>query len=186
MNFTSEIEELIYNEYLEIPVSDYHGKTHYFERNIREINQFSADYLPYMDKGFGPLGDDGFFQIVDRVIKKQIEQKVVELVRKSRRTLTREGTRKLMKSLKNEFEKNNIKMGRDQLFRILRESRLLIRRKKYSSRMRRDHFLEMGCGLAALQISAHFNAYFIRRVRSSALLGSKLDRFILFPNTVKI
>ena len=43
MNFTSEIEELIYNEYLEIPVSDYHGKTHYFERNIREINQLPFD-----------------------------------------------------------------------------------------------------------------------------------------------
>ena len=81
------------------------------------------------------LKRDAYYKYQKRfVIKKQIEQKVVELVRKSRRTLTREGTRKLMKSLKNEFEKNNIKMGRDQLFRILRENGLLVRRKKYSSR----------------------------------------------------
>jgi len=81
------------------------------------------------------LKRDAYYKYQKRfVIKKQIEQKVVELVKKSRRTLTREGTRKLMKSLKDEFQKNNIKIGRDQLFRILRENGLLIRRKKYSSR----------------------------------------------------
>ena len=81
------------------------------------------------------LKRDAYYKYQKRfVIKKQIEQKVVELVRKSRRTLTREGTRKLMKSLKDEFQKNNIKIGRDQLFRILRENELLVRRKKYSAR----------------------------------------------------
>ena len=39
-----------------------------------------------------------------------------------------------MRSLKDEFHKYDLKVGRDQLFRILRENRLLIRRKKYSSR----------------------------------------------------
>ena len=39
-----------------------------------------------------------------------------------------------MKSLKNDFQKNNLKIGRDQLFNILRENQLLVRRKKYSSR----------------------------------------------------
>ena len=39
-----------------------------------------------------------------------------------------------MKSLKNEFQNNNLKIGRDQLFRILRENDLLVRRKKYASR----------------------------------------------------
>lgn len=81
------------------------------------------------------LKRDAYYKYQKRfVIKKQIEQKVVELVKKSRRTLTREGTRKLMKSLKNEFQKNNIKIGRDRLFRILRDNGLLVRRKKYSSR----------------------------------------------------
>jgi transposase InsO family protein len=81
------------------------------------------------------LKRDAYYKYHKRfVIKKQIEQKVVELVKKSRRTLAREGTRKLMISLKNEFQKNNIKIGRDQLFCILRDNGLLVRRKKYSSR----------------------------------------------------
>jgi len=81
------------------------------------------------------LKRDAYYKYQKRfVIKKQMEQKVVELVKQSRKILTREGTRKLMKSLKNELHKNNIKIGRDQLFRILRENELLVRRKKYSSR----------------------------------------------------
>tara|TARA_R110002050_G_scaffold9638_3_gene34143 strand:+ start:2189 stop:2467 length:279 start_codon:yes stop_codon:yes gene_type:complete len=62
------------------------------------------------------------------IIKKQIEQDVIELVRESRRTLPREGTRKLMRSLKDEFNKYDLKEGRDQLFHILRDNSLLIRR----------------------------------------------------------
>ena len=86
------------------------------------------------------LKRDAYYKYQKRfVIKKKIEKKVVELVKESRRTLTREGTRKLMKSLKDEFQKNNIKIGRDQLFRILRENGLLIRRKKYSSRTTNSH-----------------------------------------------
>ena len=73
------------------------------------------------------LKRDAYYKYQKRfVIKKQLEQKVVELVKKSRRTLTREGTRKLMKSLKDEFHKNNLKIGRDQLFRILRESLIIL------------------------------------------------------------
>ena len=81
------------------------------------------------------LERDAYYKYQKRfAIKKQIEQDVIGLVRKSRRTLPREGTRKLMRSLKDEFHKYDLKVGRDQLFRILRENRLLIRRKKYSSR----------------------------------------------------
>ena len=81
------------------------------------------------------LKRDAYYKYQKRfVIKRQIEQDVIGLVRKSRRTLPREGTRKLMRSLKNEFHKYDLKVGRDQLFRILRENRLLVRRKKYSSR----------------------------------------------------
>ena len=39
-----------------------------------------------------------------------------------------------MKSLNNDFHENNLKIGRDQLFNILRKNELLIKRKKYSSR----------------------------------------------------
>jgi len=83
---------------------------------------------------------DAYYKFRKRYIaKKQVDLTVVELVRKSRRTLPREGTRKLMKSLKNDFHKNDLKIGRDRLFRILRENGLLIRRKKYSSRTTNSH-----------------------------------------------
>ncbi len=81
------------------------------------------------------LKRDAYYKYHKRfVIKKQVEQHVVELVRKSRRTLPREGTRKLMKSLHKDFQEQHLKIGRDRLFSILRDNGLLVRRKKYSSR----------------------------------------------------
>ena len=81
------------------------------------------------------LKRDAYYKYHKRfVIKKQIEKEVVLLVRKSRRTLPREGTRKLIKSLHYDFQKQHLKIGRDKLFRILRENQLLVKRKKYSSR----------------------------------------------------
>ncbi len=83
---------------------------------------------------------DAFYKYRKRYIaKEQVENDVIKLVKQSRRTLPREGTRKLMRSLKNDFEKQGLKIGRDQLFRILRENGLLIRRKKYSSRTTNSH-----------------------------------------------
>ncbi len=81
------------------------------------------------------LKRDAFYKYRKRYVKqKQLESDVIKLVNQSRKILPREGTRKLMKSLKNDFQKKNLKIGRDQLFRILRENELLVRRKKYSSR----------------------------------------------------
>ncbi|PCJ95634.1 MAG: integrase core domain protein [Flavobacteriaceae bacterium] len=81
------------------------------------------------------LKRDAYYKFHKRyLVKKEVEQSVVELVRKSRRTLPREGTRKLMKSLHIDFQKQHLKIGRDQLFNILRENELLVKRKKYSSR----------------------------------------------------
>ncbi len=86
------------------------------------------------------LKRDAFYKYQKRYVKrKHMESEIVKLVNKSRRTLPREGTRKLMKSLKNDFEKQHLKIGRDQLFRILRQNELLIRRKKYSSRTTNSH-----------------------------------------------
>ncbi|MCF8714520.1 IS3 family transposase [Joostella atrarenae] len=81
------------------------------------------------------LKRDAYYKFHKRYLaKKEVEQIIVELVRKSRRTLPRDGTRKLMKSLHKDFQKQHLKIGRDRLFRILRENELLVRRKKYSSR----------------------------------------------------
>ncbi len=99
---------------------------------------------------------DAYYKYHKRfVIKKQMEKQVVELVRKSRRTLPREGTRKLMKSLHQDLRKKKLKIGRDQLFRILRENGLLIRRKKYSSRTTNSHhrFYKYGNIIKNLKIS---------------------------------
>jgi putative transposase len=45
----------------------------------------------------------------------------------------------LMRSLKIDFDKHNIKMGRDQLLRRLKDNDLLIWRKKYSSKTTNSH-----------------------------------------------
>ncbi len=86
------------------------------------------------------LKRDAFYKYQKRyVARKKVNKTVVQLVKKSRRILPREGTRKLIRSLKEDFRINNLKIGRDQLFRILRENGLLVRRKKYSSRTTNSH-----------------------------------------------
>jgi putative transposase len=105
-------------------------------KNNQKENPFSIEIIC---NGFS-LKRDAFYKYQKRyVVQKQLEQDVIKLVNQSRRTLPREGTRKLMKSLKTDFQKKNLKIGRDQLFRILRENELLIRRKKYSSRTTNSH-----------------------------------------------
>jgi transposase InsO family protein len=97
----------------------------------RQHRQFNIETIC---EGFA-LKRDAYYKFQKRfVAQKQVESQVIKLVNQSRRTLPREGTRKLIKSLKNDFQKNNLKIGRDQLFRILRENELLVRRKKYSSK----------------------------------------------------
>ena len=86
------------------------------------------------------LKRDAYYKYQKRYVKrKELESQVIELVHKRRRTLPREGTRKLMRSLDEDFKKQQLKIGRDQLFRILRENDLLVRRKKYSSRTTHSH-----------------------------------------------
>jgi putative transposase len=90
-------------------------------------------------KGY-TLTRDAFYKYKKRYVKRiTIENQVLELVHKRRRTLPREGARKLMRSQKSDFEGHDIKIGRDQLLRILRDNDLLIRRKKYSSRTTNSH-----------------------------------------------
>ncbi len=90
-------------------------------------------------KGYS-ITRDAYYKNKKRYIMRvKIENQVLELVHKRRRTLPREGARKLMKSLKADFDKHNIKIGRDQLLDILRDNDLLIRRKKYSSRTTNSH-----------------------------------------------
>ncbi len=81
------------------------------------------------------LNRDAFYKYKRRFTKQNtINDQVIQLVKNSRKTLPREGTRKLLKSLKTDFDKRHLKIGRDQLFNILRENNLFVKRKKYSCR----------------------------------------------------
>lgn len=64
----------------------------------------------------------------------ELEKKVVAVVKNRRRSLPREGVRKLTRSLDVDFANAHLKIGRDTLFNILRKHNMLTLRKKYSSR----------------------------------------------------
>lgn len=59
---------------------------------------------------------------------------MIELVKKRRKVLAREGTRKLHKELYKSFKIRNMKVGRDSLFDILRGNDMLIKRKRAFTR----------------------------------------------------
>lgn len=81
------------------------------------------------------LKRDAYYKYKSRADKRlKLEQQIIEIVQKRRRSLPREGVRKLKISLNQEFKNANIKVGRDTLFNILRKHNMLIHRKKYSSR----------------------------------------------------
>jgi len=66
--------------------------------------------------------------------RKSVEQQILHIVNKRRKSLPREGVRKLMKSLEKDFKKQQLKVGRDTLFKVLRKNNMLTLRKKYSCR----------------------------------------------------
>ncbi|PHR71888.1 MAG: hypothetical protein COA67_05725 [Lutibacter sp.] len=81
------------------------------------------------------LKRDAFYKYNRRVNQRHVfEQQIIDVVKKRRKSLPREGVRKLMKSLNSDFEKQQLNVGRDTLFKILREHKMLTLRKKYSAR----------------------------------------------------
>lgn len=83
------------------------------------------------------------YQSEKRSLKREQElAKVKNLVQDIRRGMPRLGTRKLHYLLKNEFGRNNIKIGRDALFTHLRSESMLIRpRKNYTRTTNSKHWL---------------------------------------------
>src|SRR5512145_707392 len=74
---------------------------------------------------------DAFYKFKKRyTTRKAKEEQVVKLVEKERKEQPRVGTRKLKELLSPALEQAEIKVGRDGLFRILREHRMLVGRKK--------------------------------------------------------
>lgn len=77
--------------------------------------------------------------------RSQIEhqQEVVSMVMEKRMRMPRLGTRKLYHLLKEDFRAHHLKVGRDQLFRILRVNHLLVRqRKSYHKTTNSKHWLK--------------------------------------------
>ncbi len=80
------------------------------------------------------LKRDAFYKYRNRHKQRHLFQnEIIEIVKQRRKSLPREGVRKLMKSLNNEFDKAKLKVGRDTLFKVLREHQMLTLRKKYSA-----------------------------------------------------
>jgi transposase InsO family protein len=76
---------------------------------------------------------DAYYKYQKRQTKREsVAAKVVDLVKEERRDQPRVGTRKLLKALRRSFEIENIKVGRDCLFDILRQYNMLIHKKKAS------------------------------------------------------
>jgi len=90
--------------------------------------------LTTITRCFG-LKRNAYYKHKNRADKRlNIEQQIIDIVRKRRKSLPREGVRKLTKSLDKEFVKANIKVGRDTLFKLLRKYNMLTLRKKTSAR----------------------------------------------------
>jgi len=81
------------------------------------------------------LKRDAFYKYNRRAKqRKSEEQQILHIVNKRRKSLPREGVRKLMKSLDGDFKKQHLKVGRDTLFNVLRKNNMLTLRKRYSAR----------------------------------------------------
>jgi putative transposase len=81
------------------------------------------------------LKRDAYYKYKNRAEQRRlVEQQILHIVKKRRKSLPREGVRKLMKSLYQDFDKKQLKVGRDTLFKVLREHNMLTLRKKYSAR----------------------------------------------------
>jgi len=89
------------------------------------------------------ISRQGFYQSVKRLEVKRLElSKVKPLVEKIRMQMPRIGTRKLYYLLKDEFNNQGIKIGRDALFDYLHLESMLIRPKKnYTKTTNSKHWL---------------------------------------------
>ncbi|WP_317166386.1 IS3 family transposase [Yeosuana marina] len=90
--------------------------------------------LQTITRCFG-LKRDAYYKYKSRAdMRLKLEQQIINIVSRKRKSLPREGVRKLTKSLDDEFAKANLKIGRDTLFNVLRKHNMLTLRKKTSAR----------------------------------------------------
>jgi transposase InsO family protein len=71
------------------------------------------------------------------------EQRVLELVRAQRRVMPKLGTRKLYWLLKDRFKSEDIKLGRDKFFELLKKNKMLIvKKRKYIQTTDSKHWMK--------------------------------------------
>lgn len=89
------------------------------------------------------ISRQGFYQSIKRENTQRAERsKIKPLVLKTRMQMPRIGTRKLYYLLKDEFNNQGIKIGRDALFDYLRSESMLIKPKKnYTKTTNSKHWL---------------------------------------------
>ena len=76
------------------------------------------------------LSKQAYYKRIKSSEKKQyINDKVIEMVENARKRQPKMGTRKLYEKIQPELKEHNIKMGRDALFRVLRNNGMLIKPK---------------------------------------------------------
>ena len=79
---------------------------------------------------FGISKQAYYQRLKNNAVKEKQYKIVLELIRKVRRRMPKTGVKKLYKHIKNELIKNDIKMGRDTLFDLLRSYGLLVKKTK--------------------------------------------------------
>ncbi len=79
---------------------------------------------------FGISKQAYYQRLKNNTLKEEQHKIVLDLIRKVRRRMPKTGVKKLYKHIKDELIKNDIKMGRDALFDLLRSYGLLVKKTK--------------------------------------------------------
>jgi len=103
-------------------------------KTVGIVKRVRSESLTEICALFG-LKRDAYYKFIKRYeVKEEQEKKAVELVSLRRKVLPRTGCRKLHHYLQQDFERANLKIGRDRLFNILRAEKMLVKPKKVSCR----------------------------------------------------
>lgn len=137
-----DLDAMVEESYLEVAaeklgyksVAELKKKTKYQALIKAKIKSNGLASLTAICACFG-LKRDAYYKFKTREQQRlEIENQIIQIIKKRRKSLPREGVRKMIRSLNAEFDKANIKVGRDTLFNVLRANNMLTLRKKYSAR----------------------------------------------------
>ena len=131
------------------------------------------------------LNRDAYYKSKVRIQQRKTQEaKVISLVKEERETQPRVGTFKLHKHLTGDFQKLDIKIGRDRLFDVLRDNNMLVRRKKASFKTTNSyhHFHKYNNLIKDLKITAPNQVWvsditYIRTVKGFCYLALITDLF---------